>query len=69
MDLLKVNYNYKPRNTYMYYLVTVDYKCMVQHLTSRVVKGFKNCCISNVVDGSDDSMLWNGGQEDMNVRS
>jgi len=23
------------------------------------VKGFKKCCISNVVDGSDGGMLWN----------
>jgi len=28
------------------------------------VKGFKKCCVSNVVDGTDDVMLWNGGQED-----
>jgi hypothetical protein len=35
----------------------------------RVVKGFKKCCISKVVDGTDDGMLWNGGQEDGNVRS
>jgi len=34
-----------------------------------IVKGFKKCCISNVVDGTDDGMLWNGGQEDGNVRS
>ena len=33
------------------------------------MKGFKKCCISNVVDGTDDDMLWNGGQEDGNVRS
>jgi hypothetical protein len=33
------------------------------------VKGFKNCCISNVVDGTDDGMLWNGGQEDGNNKS
>ena len=33
------------------------------------MKGFKKCCISNVVDGTDDGMLWNGGQEDGNVRS
>ena len=23
------------------------------------VKGFMKCCISNVVDGTDDDMLWN----------
>ena len=32
------------------------------------VKGFKKCCISNVVDGADGGMLWNvrgecGGDE------
>jgi hypothetical protein len=32
------------------------------------VKGFKKCCISTVVDGTDDGMLWNGSQEDGNVR-
>jgi hypothetical protein len=24
-----------------------------------IVKGFKKCCISNAVDGTDDDMLWN----------
>ena len=28
------------------------------------MKGFKKCCLSNVVDGTDDFMLWNSGQED-----
>ena len=23
------------------------------------MKGFKSCCVSNVVDGTDDAMLWN----------
>jgi len=32
------------------------------------VKGFKKCCISSVVDGTDD-LLWNGSEEDGNVRS
>jgi len=32
------------------------------------VKGFKKCCISSAVDGTDD-MLWNGSEEDGNVRS
>jgi hypothetical protein len=27
------------------------------------VKGFKKCCISNAVDGTDDGMLWNGSAE------
>jgi hypothetical protein len=29
------------------------------------VKGFKKCCISNAVDGTDDDTLWNGSK-DMN---
>ena len=33
------------------------------------MKGFKNCYISNVVVGTDDGMLWNGGQEDGNDKS
>jgi len=32
------------------------------------VKGFKNCCISNAVDGTDD-LLWNGSEGDGNVRT
>jgi len=27
------------------------------------VKGFKKCCISNEMDGTDDDILWNGGEE------
>ena len=27
------------------------------------VKGFKKCCISNAVDGTDDDMLWNGSED------
>jgi hypothetical protein len=33
------------------------------------VKGLKKCCISHAVDGTDDDMLWNGSEEDVNVRS
>ena len=33
------------------------------------VKGFKKCCISNSLDGTDDDMLWNDSGEDGNVRS
>ena len=33
-----------------------------------IVKGFKKCCISNVMDRTDDK-LWNGSEEDGNVRS
>jgi hypothetical protein len=35
------------------------------------VKGFKKCCISSAVEGSDDGMLWDGSAEVMlgvNVR-
>jgi hypothetical protein len=38
-------------------------------LTRSVVKGFKKCCLSNAVDGTDDDVLWNGSEEDENVRS
>ena len=33
------------------------------------VKGFKKYSISTAVDGTDDEMLWNGSEVDMNVRS
>jgi len=33
------------------------------------VKGFKKCCVSNAVGGTDNNMLWNGSKEDGNVRS
>jgi hypothetical protein len=32
------------------------------------VKDIKNCCISSAMDGTDD-MLWNGSEEDGDVRS
>jgi len=32
------------------------------------VKGFKKCCITNAVNGNDGDMLWNGSEEDGNVR-
>ena len=34
-----------------------------------IVKVFKKCCVSNAVDGSDDDMLWNGSEEEGNVKS
>jgi hypothetical protein len=34
-----------------------------------IVKGFKKCCISKAVDGTDDNMFWNDSEEDGNVRS
>ena len=33
------------------------------------MKGFKKCCISNAVDGTDDYMFWNGSEEDGDVKS
>jgi len=33
------------------------------------VKGLKKCCISNGKEGTDGDMLWNGSEEDGNVRS
>jgi hypothetical protein len=34
-----------------------------------MVTGFKKCCISSAMDGTDGEMLWNGSEEDGNVRS
>ena len=34
-----------------------------------IVKGFKKCCVSNEMDGTDGDMLWNGSEEDGNVRN
>ena len=40
-----------------------------QHISPKVtMKGFKKCCISNVVGGTDDGMLWNGTEEDGDIR-
>jgi hypothetical protein len=33
------------------------------------VKGFKKYCVSTALDDSDDGVLWNGREEDGNVRS
>jgi len=33
------------------------------------VTGCKKCCISNGMDRTADGMLWNGSEEDGNVRS
>jgi len=32
------------------------------------MKGFKRCCFLNVVDGNDNDMLWDGSEEDGDVR-
>jgi hypothetical protein len=40
-----------------------------QHISPEVtVKGVKKCHISNAVDETDDDMLWNGSEEDRNVK-
>jgi hypothetical protein len=33
------------------------------------VKGFKKCCVCSALYETDDDMLWNGSEEDGNVRS
>jgi len=39
------------------------------HISPEVnVKGFKNCCMSNAMDRTDD-MLWNSSEEDEDVKS
>jgi len=54
----------------MHYLVNVDHKQVAEHHTrSDGVKGFKKCCVSKAVDGTDDVMLWNDREEDGNVRN
>jgi hypothetical protein len=41
---------------------------MTVHLTGSDCEGFK-CCISNVMNRTDDNVLWNGREKDGNVRS
>jgi len=33
------------------------------------MKGVEKCCISYTLDETDDNMLWNGSEEDGNVRN
>ena len=42
------------------------WQCISPEVT---VKAFKKCCISSAVDESDNDMLWNGSEEEGNVRS
>jgi hypothetical protein len=42
------------------------WQCISPEVT---VKGFKNCCISIALDGTEGGMLWNGREEDGNVTS
>jgi len=34
-----------------------------------IVKGFRKCCISSALDETHNDMLWNGSEEDGNIRS
>ena len=36
---------------------------------SVTVEGFKKCCVSNAVDGTDDDTLWNDSEVEGKVRS
>jgi hypothetical protein len=41
-----------------------------QHISPEVtVKGFKKCCVSSAVGGTDEAVLWNGSGNDADVRS
>jgi hypothetical protein len=42
------------------------WQCVSPEVT---VKGFKKCCVSSAVDGTDDDVLWNGSEEDGNIRT
>jgi len=53
----------------MYYLVTLDCKDMVEHLTRSDCECFKKCCMSNAVARTAADMLWNGSKENGAVRS
>jgi hypothetical protein len=44
----------------MYYLVSVDHNSVAVNLTRNDVKGFKKCCISSGMKGTDVDILWNG---------
>jgi hypothetical protein len=46
--------------------IVMALQCILPELN---VKGFKKCCVSSAMGGSDDNMLWNGSKEDGNVRS
>ena len=46
--------------------IVMALQCISPELT---VKGFKKCCVSNAMGGTDNNMFWNGSKEDGNVRS
>jgi hypothetical protein len=47
-------------------LIIIAWQCILPEVT---VKGFKKCCISNAMDGTDDGALWNGSEGNGNVSS
>jgi hypothetical protein len=51
-----------------YYLLSVDQNRTAGVSQEVTVKGFKKCCITKAMDETDD-MLWNGREEDGNVRN
>jgi len=51
------------RQTQLHYLLSVDHNGMAVQLTRNDLKCCKKCCISNVGDGTDDDMLWNGSED------
>jgi hypothetical protein len=46
--------------------IITAWQCISPEVT---VYGFKECCVFNAVDEADDDLLWNGSEEDENVRS
>jgi GTP-dependent phosphoenolpyruvate carboxykinase len=46
--------------------IITAWQCISPELTMKCVR---KSCISNVVDGTDDDMWWDGSEEEENVRS
>jgi len=46
--------------------IIIAWQCFSPEVT---VMGFKKCCVSNGMDGTNVDMLWNGSEEVGNVRS
>jgi hypothetical protein len=42
---------------------------MAAHLTGSDFEGFKKCCLSNAMDGSEDDVVWKDSEEDWTVRN
>jgi len=53
----------------MFCSISVDGDIVAAHLTRVTVNGFKQCCMSSVVNGTDGDMLWSGSEEDGDVRT